>query len=173
MTNWYVVTGAPCSGKTTLLDSLKERGYNVIPEVARTYIDTKLAGGISVEELRSDELKFQEDILKQKYKLEEALSKDITTFFDRGIPDSYAYFKLLDVEDISLLEKSLLGNYKKVFILDPCPFEGDYARTENPKDQLKLHYLIVDAYEKTGAMIVRVPIFATKKERVDFILDNL
>ncbi|MHC4071894.1 MAG: AAA family ATPase, partial [Planctomycetota bacterium] len=26
-TNWHVITGAPCSGKTTLIDQLADKGF--------------------------------------------------------------------------------------------------------------------------------------------------
>jgi len=96
MKSWYVVTGAPCSGKTTLLSSLEKLGYKVVPEVARTYIDNFIKNGGTVENLRSDELKFQEEVLTQKYKIEESLNQSEVIFFDRGIPDSYAYLNYLE-----------------------------------------------------------------------------
>jgi predicted ATPase len=173
MKNWYVITGAPCSGKTTLLDKLRDLGYLVVPEVARAYIDESISKGIPVETLRSDELKFQEEVLARKYKLEESLGESEVIFLDRGIPDSYAYLKFLGIDDEELLSKSLSGKYKKVFILDPCPYKEDYARTESPEDQLKIHSLLREAYQKSGAVIISVPIFETKEERVDFVINNL
>lgn len=173
MNNWYVITGAPCSGKTTVLNSLKEMGYEVIGEVARTYIDKLIAEGLTIRDIRKDETRFQNNVLDQKYKLEEYIDKDKLVFFDRGIPDSYAYFKFLGIEDEKLLKKSLVNNYKKVFILEPCPYKKDYARTESEEDQIKLHELIQEAYKISGAEIINVPIFETKKDRVDFVLNNL
>jgi predicted ATPase len=41
-TNWYVITGAPSSGKTTLLKELEELGYRVIHEVARAFIEMEM-----------------------------------------------------------------------------------------------------------------------------------
>lgn len=173
MNNWYVITGAPCSGKTTVLNGLKELGYNVILEAARTYIDELISKGFTVEEIRKDEIKFQKDVLDQKYKLEDSIDKDKLVFFDRGIPDSYAYFKFLGIKDEKLLKKSIVNNYKKVFILEPCPYKKDYARTESEEDQIKLHELIQEAYKISEAEIINLPIFETKKDRVDFILNNL
>lgn len=172
MNKWYVITGAPCSGKTTVTRNLIERGFDVVPEVARTYIDDSIAKGISVDELRSDELKFQNEVLDQKIELEETLPKTLT-FFDRGIPDSYAYLKFLGISDPDILQKSLKGQYVKVFLLDPCVYKQDYARTESAEDQEVLHNLLHEAYEKSGATIVSVPVFSTKEARVDFILNNL
>ena len=31
-TNWHVITGAPCSGKTTVIRELERRGYSVVHE---------------------------------------------------------------------------------------------------------------------------------------------
>jgi ABC-type molybdenum transport system ATPase subunit/photorepair protein PhrA len=33
-TNWHVITGALCSGKTTLIDQLTEMGFQTVPENA-------------------------------------------------------------------------------------------------------------------------------------------
>ena len=51
-TNWYVITGAPCSGKTTLIDQLADLGYNTVPEAGRKYIENELAKGRSLDEVR-------------------------------------------------------------------------------------------------------------------------
>ena len=40
--NWYVITGAPSSGKTTLLEYLKKKGQKVYFEWARIYIDQEM-----------------------------------------------------------------------------------------------------------------------------------
>ena len=170
---WYVITGAPCSGKTTVLNGLVARGYNVVPEIARAYIDESLAKGVSVEELRKDEVSFQKEILHRKIEEEKKLLPHTIVFFDRGIPDTWAYLVFHGIKDKALLQKSLLGKYQKVFILDPCPFKKDYARIETEADQKELHRLIVEGYDKTGIPIVHVPILETKEARVDFILKHL
>ena len=53
-THWYVITGAPSSGKTTLLRELEKAGYRVIHEVARTIIESELAQGRTLKQIRSD-----------------------------------------------------------------------------------------------------------------------
>jgi len=37
-TNWHVITGGPCSGKSTLIDQLANHGFQTVPESARLYI---------------------------------------------------------------------------------------------------------------------------------------
>ena len=60
--NWYVITGAPHSGKTSVLKLLEEKGYRVIYEAARIYIDQEIEKGRTIEEIRESELEFQKGI---------------------------------------------------------------------------------------------------------------
>jgi len=48
-TNWHIITGAPCSGKTTVINEIERRGIRVIHEVARAYIDRQLGKGLRFE----------------------------------------------------------------------------------------------------------------------------
>ena len=42
-TNWHVITGAPSSGKTTLIDQLADKGFQTVPEGARQYLEREVA----------------------------------------------------------------------------------------------------------------------------------
>jgi ABC-type molybdenum transport system ATPase subunit/photorepair protein PhrA len=53
-TNWHVITGAPCSGKSTLIDQLADSGFQTAPEAARLYFERELATGRTIEEIRQD-----------------------------------------------------------------------------------------------------------------------
>jgi hypothetical protein len=94
---WYVLTGGPCAGKTTLLAELEKRGYKTVPEAARTYIDQERAKGRTLEEIRSDEGAFQHALIPMKVSAEQNASKDDVTFFDRGMHDSLVYFSYAGV----------------------------------------------------------------------------
>ncbi len=176
MNNWYVVTGAPCSGKTTLIKLLQEKGYQVVPELARVYIDEQLAKGITPEELRKDEVAFQRKILQFKVEHEKTLNPEAVIFFDRGIPDSQAYYKLCGLEKDPVLDKAVKNsNYKKVFLLEYFPWQKDYARTETPEEQIKLHQFLKEAYQNLNLPLIEVPALpkAEKAKRLNYILDNL
>jgi len=174
MNNWYVITGAPCSGKTTLLNFLIEKGYSVLNEVARIYIDDEIALGKTLEEIRANELAFQRKILNLKIEREKNLPKNEVYFFDRGIPDSDAYYKLQNIENDEFMNEALKNcYYKKVFLLEPYDYKLDYARTETKEEQLKLHEYLEESYKKIGAEIIKVPRMAVKIERAEFVLKNL
>lgn len=172
-TNWYVITGAPSSGKTTTVNLLKERGYKTTIEHARHYIDTQRVEGKTVEEIKSNQLAFQKGVLEMQLAQEKELSADEVVFLDRAIPDAMAYYRFLKLEpDQALLDALKEMAYKKVFILDPLPLVADYARTEDVAAQQELHKLLTEVYEELSIPVVHVPVLPVK-ERVDFILNNL
>ena len=41
-TKWHVITGAPCSGKTTLIDLMAGKGYRTIPQIGRVYVEGEM-----------------------------------------------------------------------------------------------------------------------------------
>ena len=56
-TNWNVITGGPCTGKTTVVDLLAKRGYKTTIEHARHYIDTQKIKGKTIEEIKENKRK--------------------------------------------------------------------------------------------------------------------
>ncbi|MDO9399704.1 MAG: ATP-binding protein [bacterium] len=174
LNNWYVITGAPSAGKTTLIKLLEEKGYDIVHEAARTYIDQEIRKGKIIDEIRRDELLFQEIVLKMKIEIEESLPKEKIIFFDRGIPDSEAYYKLYNRKNDEFLEKAIKNcSYKKIFLLDFYDMDKDYARIETKEEQIKIHYLLKESYKKINAHIIIVPLMSSIEDRLNFILKNL
>ncbi len=173
LTNWYIVTGSPCSGITTTVKELEKRGYRVIYELARQFIDQELKKGRTLAEIRKNELKFQQKILQFKIKTEKKLPKKEIIFFDRGISDSIAYYRICGLVKDEILKKAVRNSsYQKVFLLDKLPYKKDYARIENDQTRLKLYKYLKEGYEKIKTPVVKVPIMSVEK-RVKFILKNL
>lgn len=171
--NWYVITGAPSSGKTTVLQALEKKGYKVYEEWARVYIDSQMRKGKTLQEIRKDELKFQNKILKLKIDFEKTLLPSTTLFLDRGIPDSIAYMKLCNFKVNPQLDKAAREClYKKVFLMELLAYETDYARTESQEEAMVLDGLLEKAYTDLGMEVLRVPKMSVKK-RMEFIINNL
>ena len=53
-TRWHVITGAPCSGKSTLIGQLAGRGSHTAAEAGRQYFERELATGRRIEEIRRE-----------------------------------------------------------------------------------------------------------------------
>ena len=73
-TNWYVITGGPGCGKTTMVNLLRERGYNTTIEHARHFLYTQRIKGRTVEEVRKNQLEFQLGVLNMQIEQEASLS---------------------------------------------------------------------------------------------------
>lgn len=172
-TNWYVITGGPSSGKTTMVDMLSKRGYKTTIEHARHYLDTQRAEGRTVDEIRNNQKEFQLGILEMQIEQEASISPDDVVFLDRAIPDALAYYRFLGLTpDKKLLTDLDKASYKKIFILDCLPLVPDYARTEDSAAQMEIHKLLTEVYESLPAPVIHVPVLPPE-ERVDFILRNL
>ena len=75
-TNWHVITGAPCSGKTAVIRELEQLGYPVVHEVARAYIDERLQNGETIARIKTDILSFERHILYNNI----AIERNLETF---------------------------------------------------------------------------------------------
>lgn len=170
--NWYVITGGPNSGKTTTIEHLAKRGYYTIPEYARLLIDRELAKGKTLEEIRKNEVKFQEIVLKGKLELEGKAPKDNTVFLDRGVPDTIAYYRVIKAKFPKRLFQISKNRYRKVFVLDMLPYRKDYARRESSKIAKAIHKFIKQTYKELGYEIVRVPMMSVEK-RIKLILSKI
>jgi len=172
--NWYVITGAPYSGKTSVIELLEKKGYRVVYEAARIYIDQEIEKGRTIEEIRKNELEFQKGILDLKIDIEKNMPKDEVIFFDRAIPDSDAYYELCGLSGDNYLNEAIKNcKYKKVFLFELLPYEKDYARTESAEEQSRLHELLEKSYKKLNSPIIKVPKMNSKEDRLAFVLKNL
>jgi len=98
--HWYVVTGGPCSGKTTLLQYLEKIGYAVKYEAARQLIDAELKKGKTLAAIRKNEQKFQKKVLHMKVNQESKLPTQQLFFLSVGYPTAlptinYAVFTMM------------------------------------------------------------------------------
>ncbi len=167
--NWYVLTGSPCSGKTTVLRCLQKMGFRVEYEIARTYIDEEIKKGKTLSDIRRDEVIFQMEVLKRKVACEKLLPKNELIFFERGIPDSLAYLMLCK-SDINEDTKKIIqqSDYKKIFLLEMLPYQKDYARTEDGKTAKQIERLLEQSYRDFGFDVIKVPVDSVE-HRIQYI----
>src|SRR5256885_15212849 len=81
-----VFTGAPGTGKTTLLHALAAQGYRIVHESARELIRGRVEKGLAPRPAPAD---FARQLLqKDAEKYETAASESGLVFFDRGVVDA-------------------------------------------------------------------------------------
>lgn len=170
---WYVLAGGPCAGKTTLLSEFAARGFRTVAEAARAYLDQEFAKGKMLEDIRGNEIEFQNELIRLKMERERTLPRDEVIFFDRGMHDSIPYLSLRGDRDNALLRDAIQGaRYDAVFLLDRFPYEKDDVRTETPEEADELHTLLGKAYADAGMPVIRVPRMNADK-RADFVLEKI
>lgn len=168
-TNWHVITGAPCSGKTAVVEQLAQQGYRTVPEVARAYIDAQLARGQTLAAIKADLPVFERHILMKKVTIEKRLSPAQLTFFDRAVPDSIAYYQLEGLDPTEPIQHSGRMHFRNVFLFEPLKFEKDAVRTENSAISTRIGALLESAYTALGYSPLRVPVMSVSR-RVEFVL---
>jgi predicted ATPase len=169
---WYVVTGAPSSGKTTIIEQLAQLGYKTIPEAARMIIDEGIAQGKTLEEIRIDEASFQQCVIDRNLEMEDSLPIDEVIFLDRAVPDSLAYYKLIGQDMGNAMVFPKRNFYRRIFCLEPLVFVKDYARIESAETMMQLHNFFQEVYLYLGYEVILVPPIPTE-DRVHFILDRM
>jgi predicted ATPase len=170
---WYVLTGGPCAGKTTLIEALGAMGYKTMPEAARAFIEQELAKGRTIEEIRADKVDFQHRLLPMKLEAQKALLEDEVVFFDRGMHDTIAYLAQIGVHDDEKTNAAVAQtHYQKVFVLDRLPLEYDGARTETSEEADEIDGLLFKVYEESGIPTMRVPVMPIE-DRIAFIFANI
>mgnify|MGYP000495309123 CR=1 FL=1 len=91
---FFVVTGGPGAGKTSLITELARRGFHTIPESGRTIIREEMqSGGDALPWV--DPMAYAERMLERDlraYSAAQALSGPV--IFDRGIADIVGYLTL-------------------------------------------------------------------------------
>jgi len=157
-TNWRVITGPPCSGKTTLIRALEKRSFRVVHEVARAWIEAELAQGRTLSEVRSDLAAFEGRILRRKAHIEAQLPPDALIFLDRALPDSIAYFTAAGLDPGPARRLSRHRRYRRVYYCLPvgAPFQ-DGVRYESDTAVHDVGRLISLAYEGLGYRLLVLP----------------
>ncbi len=171
-TNWHVITGAPCSGKTAVIEVLAQQGYRTVPEFARYYIENRLACGETLETIKADALAFESHILLEKIRREKELSADELNFLDRAVPDSIAYFELEGLDPSLPLQQARLVRYRSVFLFERVILEKDAVRTEDEPTAARLEALLEQSYMRLGYNLIRVPVMPVPC-RAEFILERV
>ena len=171
-TNWYVITGAPCCGKTTLIDQLAARGFKTVPETGRLYIEQEFAKGRSLEEIRQNEAGFVHHLFNLQAEVERRLAPHDLLFLDRALPECITFHRINRLNPNEILPVCTRYRYACIFILDRFPLQQDGVRTEDDLASDFLDEWLERDSRTMGYNVVRVPVLSIN-DRLEYILDRV
>lgn len=172
MDNFFVVTGGPGSGKSSLIQTLADQGASVMAEAGRAIIQDHAAIG-SPAVPWGDRASFAAMMLcwdLRSYREAHSFAGPIV--FDRGIPDVIGYLKLCGLSvPPHLWRAARQFRYNRhVFIADhwPAIYRQDAERRQSPEEAIATCDMMRSVYADLGYELVPLP-FAGVADRAAFI----
>ena len=164
-----VITGAPGSGKTALIEELAARGLRVVPEAARAIL--REPGGMA---LRADDpLGFADAMLAREVAdLKSVSDEDTWTIFDRGIGDSLGFLRLIGADlSTGILQQATSIRYSGPVFVAPSwkeIFHRDAERTQTWDQALASGVAVSEGWLGLGYNLIELPL-TTLSERASFV----
>lgn len=170
--SFFVLTGGPGSGKTTLVDGLRATGFAGSIEAGRGIIQDQVAIGGPALPWTNPAL-FSELMLcweLRSYRI--AVEAEGVHFFDRGVPDIIGYLRLTELAVPDHIEQAArrFRYNRKVFVLPPWPeiFARDSERKQTLEEAERTFDAVTGAYADCGYELVEVPRLPVA-ERIRFV----
>lgn len=174
--NYFIFTGGPGGGKSTVLGEMERLGYQTVKEAGRKIIrrQTSLQGdGVPWGNVsRYARLMFLQSVIDY----EQYAHFGGACFFDRGIPDTVGYCRLAGIPVPEQYTEALKRyRYNKTVFLFPF-WEDIYVQdTERKQDKEEAQdtcQVLRETYEEWGYQILTVP-FGTPEERAEWIAGRI
>lgn len=169
-----VLSGAGCCGKTTIINELEKKGFDVLEEIPRKVLEERKNFLVNFEEIKTRQLLMLERQVEQEKEFDDNPPILDLIFCDRSCVDILAYFEhYLGEVPQELVERIKKLKYDKIFVLDRLKLENDGTRVEKDDNEAqKIHKKIIECYKKLGYDVVEVPVMEIDK-RASFILKNI
>jgi len=173
---FYIVTGGPGSGKTSLLEALRSRGYTCSVEAGRGVIQDQVS--IAGRALPWDDRSLFAELMlsweMRSYRMIQETTGPV--FFDRGVPDVLGYLRLTAVpvpDHIKNAAQKFRYN-QTVFITPPWReiFQQDRERKQDFDQAIRTYDALAATYKALDYKLVEIPRIPVE-QRARFILDHL
>jgi predicted ATPase len=172
---FFVLSGGPGAGKTTLIEALRANGLATIQEAGRGVIRAEMqAGGSALPWV--DPVQFAERMFEWELRsYREAGRREGAVFFDRGLPDTLGYLRLEGLKAPPWMEEEVrrLRYNARVFIAPPWKeiFGRDEERRQSWQISVRTYDVMVKTYTGLGYALVELP-RASVAERMAFVLNH-
>ena len=170
----YIITGAPGTGKTSIINELKKRGYECSEEISRNIIIEQLkkkGKSLPWEDLTSFSLK----VFNKRLNQFKNANKNKIHFFDRSIIDVIAYMRIKNLNTSSFIFQTKNIKYNKTVFYTPIwedIYINDNERKEDIKTAIKIEKKIIKTYQEFNYNMINIPKISVK-ERANFILSEI
>ena len=175
MNQLYVITGAPGTGKTSIINALKERGYCCIDENSREIIADQIINGGEILPWKN-QIAFENLISSKRAKQYARIPKDEIYFFDRSAIDCIAYLKVNNLEtSTEILDVIKNCKFNSNVFYTPIwkeIYTNDSERKEDIEKAKIIENFLLSTYQYFDYTLIEIPKL-TIEERVDFILSKM
>ena len=170
-----VITGAPSTGKTTIINALKKEGYSCAEEISRELIAEQIDIGGNILPWK-DQIAFENQIANRRYKQYLTSPENCICFFDRSSIDCIAYLKANNLEtSAEILEIIKNCEFNSNIFYTPIwkeIYTNDSERKESIESAITIEKSLLETYNFFGYTLIEIPKLTTG-ERVDFILSKI
>jgi len=168
----YIITGAPGTGKTSLINELNTRGYIGLEEVPRKLLKDKVAEKMGISPFKNLK-EFANLVFDKMFEQVRSIpDNDKIYFLDRGLPDVFAYLQNsnIPIPNKYYTQLKMCKFNKLVFVCTPWEniYINDPERPYPFDETVELHKQLVLIYEKLNFNIVELP-KGSLPQRADFI----
>jgi Predicted ATPase len=170
-----VITGAPGSGKTTILNYIKVLGYHVEPEAARVVIQKQLQHENPVLPW-TDRVAFDRLMLPVLREAFERARPGQTIFYDRGLPDliGWALYEGLDPSFyLTLAKQYRYEDTVYVALGDSTSYEANVERPYTFDQAQLIHEKLVQGYRLAEYNVCPIPASKTGCQGASWLLSQL
>ena len=170
----YVITGAPSTGKSSVINELRKMNFVCHDEIAREIIKENQENNHNVFPWIN--MREFSDMVYYRMKNSVELQSDDLCFLDRSVVDLIGYMEFANEKaPINYSEFAQSSRYaKKVFIMPlwTSIYTNDKERKESIEEAKTIDYNLRKSYKNLGFELIDVPML-TIKERAKFILTEI
>lgn len=173
MNQKFIITGGPGTGKTSVINELRNRGFYCIGENSRQTIADHIS---KFKSSKKKLVHLENQIANMRLKAYLTSPSNNTCFFDRSSIDCIAYLALNNLspteEIIQNINKQSFNRHVFFTPIWKDIYTNDNIRKENIDKAQEIENSIIKTYESKGYKLIKIPKTSIKK-RADFIISNI